>query len=1265
MSTGVLQFVKGFDLSRNDFSSDKFPPELEQMTQATWLKLNRTKLERVPDELSRMPNLEHLQMSRNNLTNVHGELSDLPRLRSVIVHHNNIKVSGIPSDIFRMKDLTIIDFSHNQLKEVPANLEYAKCAIVLNLSHNNITSIPPMIFSNMIDLIHLDISNNKLDQIPSQIRRLQLLQILNLSNNSLKSFHFKLNSSMKNLRILSLKNTNRTFNNLSLISDECYNITDLDLSYNSLTTPPDGLYDLKKLRKLDLSYNKIEAFTIPENTLEHLEVINLSGNEMGSLPENITKLSKLQRIYASFNKLTFSGLPPSIGKLLQLKILFLSYNQLELIPEGLCRCVKLVKLKLDNNNLITLPDTIYLLPDLKELDLHNNDNLVMPPKPSERSKIQYYNVDFSAAAQAHAVHTTTAASSLNSVMTGTSSQKDPVARKKDFIKRRRHQADVKDASKVIQGMSKIAGKRNDSVDDSEDMSLGGNGGIKAISWKEKIEQYKPKIDYSEVFDDEVGSYEDLWIWEIENFYPVLIDPSFYGQFYEADSYLVLKTNKEPSGQLTHQIFYWIGEKTSLDKGMCAAVHAVNLRNYLGASCRTIREEMNDESEEFLSIFTDEIIYIEGARTTSGFYNVEKPPWTNRLYRGSVNGTSVNLEPVPCTPDSLDPRFVYLLDAYKTIWIWSGYKSRTTVSNKVRLFAVTINSRERKGEAEIETCNQYKTPEQFWKDLYGSYDPPEEPIVENVLIDQEETRKKLYHIQLGMGFLEIPQIELKDNICEQSMLETKGVYVLDTYSEVFLWIGKKANRLTKMAGHKIAKEIHSIFERPEYAQITKELEGEESCVFRSKFKGWNDIVPADFTRTAESMQRRGADLKIIMERDKIKTDLNAFFAPRASEVPHEEADAVIDECNEDLEFIESFVLENRKFVKLPPSEFGTFYTCDCYVFLCRYFVYNEDEEETEYDDEESDNNSVASSHTSQQANDFKCVVYFWQGRDAGNMGWLHFTFSLQKKFESLFKDKLEVIRMYQQQENAKFLSHFHRKFLIRRGRRNLSQNLGGKWPELYSMRANGSAVCTRTIQIDCLAKNLNSGFCFILRAPFSVPDDDGNCGKLFVWKGSKSDPYFHKYIEQVARELINATNPFPIEIIDEGNETPEFWKALGGKKKYETDASFVNFTRLFRCSNDKGYFAVSEKTMDFCQDDLDDEDIMVLDNGEIVYLWIGNNASQVETKLAYGAVGVYIAQAQMRNPERPRKLMAAIKGLESKRFTKCFHAWGKHKVPAGD
>lgn len=62
--------------------------------------------------------------------------------------------------------------------------------------------------------------------------------------------------------------------------------------------------------------------------------------------------------------------------------------------------------------------------------------------------------------------------------------------------------------------------------------------------------------------------------------------------------------------------------SQLDKRACAAIHAVNLRNFLGAECRTAREEQGDESEDFLTLFPREIVYIEGGRTSSGFYTVE-------------------------------------------------------------------------------------------------------------------------------------------------------------------------------------------------------------------------------------------------------------------------------------------------------------------------------------------------------------------------------------------------------------------------------------------------------------------------------------------------------------------------------------------------------------------------------------------------------------------------------------------------------------------
>lgn len=40
-----------------------------------------------------------------------------------------------------------------------------------------------------------------------------------------------------------------------------------------------------------------------------------------------------------------------------------------------------------------------------------------------------------------------------------------------------------------------------------------------------------------------------------------------------------------------------------------------------------------------------------------------------------------------------------------------------------------------------------------------------------------------------------------------------------------------------------------------------------------------------------------------------------------------------------------------------------------------------------------------------------------------------------------------------------------------------------------------------------------------------------------------------------------------------------------------------------------------------QDDLADEDNMLLDNGDQVFLWLGSRSSEVEVKLTYKAVQV--------------------------------------------
>ncbi|XP_048220972.1 protein flightless-1 homolog [Perognathus longimembris pacificus] len=1261
-ATGVLPFVRGVDLSGNDFKGGYFPENVKAMTSLRWLKLNHTGLCYLPEELAALQKLEHLSVSHNNLTTLHGELSSLPSLRAIVARANSLKNSGVPDDIFKLDDLSVLDLSYNQLTECPRELENAKNMLVLNLSHNSIDTIPNQLFINLTDLLYLDLSENRLESLPPQLRRLVHLQTLVLNGNPLLHAQLRQIPAMTALQTLHLRNTQRTQSNLPTSLEALSNLADVDLSCNDLTRVPECLYTLPSLRRLNLSSNQISELSLCIDQWVHVETLNLSRNQLTSLPSAICKLTKLKKLYLNSNKLDFDGLPSGIGKLTSLEEFMAANNNLELIPESLCRCPKLRKLVLNKNRLVTLPEAIHFLTEIEVLDVRENPSLVMPPKPADRTA-EWYNIDFSLQNQlrlAGASPATVAAAAAGS------GPKDPLARKMR-LRRRKDSAQDDQAKQVLKGMSDVAQEKNKKQEESIDTRAQGG---KVKRWDQGLE--KPRLDYSEFFTEDVGQLPGLAIWQIENFVPVLVEEAFHGKFYEADCYIVLKTFLDDSGSLNWEIYYWIGGEATLDKKACSAIHAVNLRNYLGAECRTVREEMGDESEEFLQVFDNDISYIEGG-TASGFYTVEDTHYITRMYRvyGKKN---IKLEPVPLKGASLDPRFVFLLDQGLDIYVWRGGQATLSCTTKARLFAEKINKNERKGKAEITLLVQGQEPAEFWEVLGG--EPSE--IKTHVPDDFWPPQPKLYKVGLGLGYLELPQINYKLSVEHkkrpkvelmprmrllQSLLDTRCVYILDCWSDVFIWLGRKSPRLVRAAALKLGQELCGMLHRPRHAAVSRSLEGTEAQVFKAKFKNWDDVLTVDYTRNAEAvLQGPGLSGKVKRDtekKDQMKADLTALFLPRQPPMPLAEAEQLMEEWNEDLDGMEGFVLEGKKFARLPEEEFGHFYTQDCYVFLCRYWIpaeYEEDEKKEHKDEGKTEKTgkegeeTAAETEEKQPEEDFQCIVYFWQGREASNMGWLTFTFSLQKKFESLFPGKLEVVRMTQQQENPKFLSHFKRKFIIHRGRRKMAHS--AQQPNLYQIRTNGSALCTRCIQINTDSSLLNSEFCFILKVPFESED---NQGIVYAWVGRASDPDEAKLAEDILNTMFDAS--YSKQVINEGEE-PEnfFWVGIGVQKPYDDDAEYMKHTRLFRCSNEKGYFAVTEKCSDFCQDDLADDDIMLLDNGQEVYMWVGTQTSQVEIKLSLKACQVYIQHMRSKEHEQPRRLRLVRKGNEQHAFTRCFHAW---------
>lgn len=55
------------------------------------------------------------------------------------------------------------------------------------------------------------------------------------------------------------------------------------------------------------------------------------------LKASLHKLQSLKKLYINSNQLDFEGIPSSIGKLHNLEIFSAANNNIEMIPEGLCR----------------------------------------------------------------------------------------------------------------------------------------------------------------------------------------------------------------------------------------------------------------------------------------------------------------------------------------------------------------------------------------------------------------------------------------------------------------------------------------------------------------------------------------------------------------------------------------------------------------------------------------------------------------------------------------------------------------------------------------------------------------------------------------------------------------------------------------------------------------------------------------------------------------------------------------------------------------
>ena len=257
-----------------------------------------------------------------------------------------------------------IEFFQNEFNK---RSEQIKWHTFLDCNHSPfLTGIPPQI-GLMTNLRTLNLSNTKISTLPSQISQLTSLNILLVNGDHEMRTKGRLKFFPPELGCLSqLWGLYAMYNQLTSLPSEMaqlINLKSLDLSNNEISSLSQ-IWFSKKMKTLNLGYNRISIIPSGIGLLTQLVDLNLTQNQISALPIEIFDLTNLTMLGLANNKL--EELYPEIGELQNLKSLYLEANRIKHLPEKLGKCTNLVQLNFADNPLEFIPEPVKSLPNLDQ-----------------------------------------------------------------------------------------------------------------------------------------------------------------------------------------------------------------------------------------------------------------------------------------------------------------------------------------------------------------------------------------------------------------------------------------------------------------------------------------------------------------------------------------------------------------------------------------------------------------------------------------------------------------------------------------------------------------------------------------------------------------------------------------------------------------------------------------------------------------------------------------------------------------------------------
>ncbi|KAH8358611.1 hypothetical protein KR093_001252, partial [Drosophila rubida] len=709
-----------------------------------------------------------------------------------------------------------------------------------------------------------------------------------------------------------------------------------------------------------------------------------------------------------------------------------------------------------------------------------------------------------------------------------------------------------------------------------------------------------------------GRTAGLEIWRIENFEPVPYPKNNFGKFFTGDSFIILNTvENQKDKKLSWDVHFWLGSETSTDEAGAAAILTVQLDDLLNGLPVQHREVQDHESQLFLGYFKNGVRYEQGGVGT-GFKHVEtNAQGEKRLFQ--VKGKrNVRVRQVNLSVSSMNKGDCFILDAGNDIYVYVGAQAKRVEKLKATSAATQIRDQDHNGRARVQIVDEFSSEadkQQFFDVLgSGSADqvPEESSADEDGAFERTDAAAvTLYKVSDASGKLQVDTIGQKP--LSQSMLDTRDCFILDTGSGIFVWVGRGATQKEKTDAMAKAQEFLRTKKYPAWTQIHRIVEGAESAPFKQYFATWRDAGMAH-TRLIRSALNIGSDESLdVDEIDAVVQKLKKSggraigFMPDHGQNPITEITQYVQNANSHEVSSNSVPFEENT----PLLGFAS------YVLTYNYEANN---------------------------GDTGTIVYVWQGAKA----------SAAVK-ERAFADGLALaternallVRTQQGHEPRHFYKIFKGKLVASYTALPISA-------QLFRIRGTvESDIHASEVPAD--SSSLASGDAFALAST--------KTHKVFIWNGLGASA-FEK--DAAKERFAHYWSDSEFDVIEEGAEPQEFWDELNGEGQYdrslEDRSAPLLEPRLFHCRLTRSGRAKVEEVAQYQQEDLDTDDVMLLDAGDEIYLWVGSGASAEENAKILDMVKRYIKVEPTDRTMETVSIVRVSQGNEPRVFKRMFPSW---------